>query len=94
MDMEMSDEEEEDGQISKFEEEEEKERALDKSKADDGPITVDDLMKARLTRDTLAKHWRKPWFEELIKGWSSGRCISLILTKWPLRCLGPLLLWL
>lgn len=70
--MEMSDDEEEDGQISKFDEEEEKERALDKSKSDDGPITVDDLMKAQLTRDILAKHWRKPWFEDLIKGLSSS----------------------
>lgn len=83
MDMEMSDEEEEDGQISKFDEEE-KERSPDKSKFDDGPLTVDDLMKARLTRDTLARHWRKPWFEELIKGLlHDSRVISLVLTHEP-----------
>ncbi|KAI0342517.1 plus-3-domain-containing protein [Trametopsis cervina] len=76
MDMEMSDEEEEDGQINKFDEEDEREnRLLGKTKVDDGPITVEDLMKVRLTRDTIARNWGKPWFEDLIQGaWVRYSC--------------------
>ncbi|KAI0787006.1 plus-3-domain-containing protein [Abortiporus biennis] len=69
MDMETSDEEEEDGQISKFEEQEEKERRLyNQTNPDDEPITMEDLNQVRLTRDMLAKHCMAPWFEDYVKG--------------------------
>ncbi len=69
MEMETSDDEAEDGQITKFEQEEEKERKLfGIAQPNDGPMTLDDLNKARLTRDSLAKHFLAPWFEEYVKG--------------------------
>jgi RNA polymerase-associated protein RTF1 len=69
MDMETSDEEEEDGQISKMEQEEEKERKLlNKQNPGDEPITLEDLNKCRLTRDMLAKNCMAPWFEDYVKG--------------------------
>ncbi|CCM01841.1 uncharacterized protein FIBRA_03911 [Fibroporia radiculosa] len=72
VDMEMSDDEEEDGQISKYEEQEEKDRRLydkfDKSKSDDEPATLEDLEKCQLSRDMLARFSMAPWFEEAVKG--------------------------
>lgn len=70
MDMETSSDEEEDGQISKYEEEEERERKLysKKSDPDDEPITLSDLGTCRLTRDMLAKYCMAPWFEDYVKG--------------------------
>ncbi|KAI6150019.1 hypothetical protein EDD17DRAFT_1201733 [Pisolithus thermaeus] len=70
MDMETSSGEEEDGQISKYEEEEERERKLysKKSDPDDEPITLSDLGTCRLTRDMLAKYCMAPWFEDYVKG--------------------------
>lgn len=69
MDMETDSEDEEDGQISKYEEEEEKDRKrFGKTEPDDEPITLDDLNKCRLTRTLLAKHCMAPWFEDFVKG--------------------------
>ena len=69
MEMETSDEEAEDGQITKFEQEEEKERKLlGVALPNDEPMTLDDLNKVRLTRDALAKHFLAPWFEDYVKG--------------------------
>ncbi|TFY72575.1 hypothetical protein EVG20_g443 [Dentipellis fragilis] len=69
MDMETSSGEEEDGQISKFEQEEEKElKLLGKAHPDDEKMTVEDLQKATLTRDLLSKHCLAPWFEDYVKG--------------------------
>lgn len=69
MDMETDSEDEEDGQISKFEEEEEKDRKrYGKSEPEEEPITLDDLNKCRLSRDLLVKYWMAPWFEEYVKG--------------------------
>ncbi|KAI6002167.1 hypothetical protein EDD15DRAFT_1591562 [Pisolithus albus] len=70
MDMETSSDEEEDGQISKYEEEEERERKLysKKSDPDDEPVTLSDLSTCRLTRDMLAKYCMAPWFEDYVKG--------------------------
>ena len=69
MEMETSDEEAEDGQITKFEQEEEKERKLlGMTVASDEPMTIADLNKVRLTRDALAKHFLAPWFEDYVKG--------------------------
>jgi len=71
MEMETDSEDEEDGQISKFEEEEEKDRKrYGKSEPDDEPITLEDLNKCRLTRTLLAKHCMAPWFEDYVKGMS------------------------
>jgi RNA polymerase-associated protein RTF1 len=72
MDMETSSDEEEDGQISKLEEEEEKDRKLyGKHNPEEEPITMLDLEKCRVTRDALAKHCMVPWFEDYVKGRSS-----------------------
>jgi hypothetical protein len=69
MDMETDSEDEEDGQISKYEEEDEKDRKrFGKSEPDDEPITLEDLNKCRLTRTLLAKHCMAPWFEDYVKG--------------------------
>ncbi|GBE89807.1 RNA polymerase-associated protein [Sparassis crispa] len=70
VDMEMSDEEEEEeGMISKYEELEEKERKMyDKHKSEDEVATIFDLEKCRLSRDMLAKQCMNPWFEEYVKG--------------------------
>ncbi|KAH9955438.1 hypothetical protein BC827DRAFT_1141450 [Russula dissimulans] len=68
MEMETADEEE-DGQITKVEQEEEKERKLlGMALPNDGPMTMEDLNKVRLTRDALAKHFLAPWFEDYVKG--------------------------
>ncbi|KAF8477775.1 plus-3-domain-containing protein [Russula ochroleuca] len=69
MEMETSDEEAEDGQITKFEQEEEKERKLlGMTVHNDEPMTITDLNKVRLTRDALAKHFLAPWFKDYVKG--------------------------
>ncbi|TFY83238.1 hypothetical protein EWM64_g776 [Hericium alpestre] len=69
MDMETDSENEEDGQISKYEQEEEKElKLLGKTHPDDEKITMEDLWHASLTRDKLAKHCLSPWFEDYVKG--------------------------
>ncbi|KAI6026028.1 hypothetical protein EDC04DRAFT_2721634 [Pisolithus marmoratus] len=70
MDMETSSGEEEDGQITKYEEEEERERKLYSKQTDpsDEPVTLSDLTTCRLTRDMLAKHCMAPWFEDYVKG--------------------------
>ena len=73
--MDISDEEEEDGQISRFEEEEERDRRLydrlhpEKEKfVEDDTITLEDLEKVRLSRDMVARLSATPWFEETVKG--------------------------
>ncbi|KAF8266895.1 hypothetical protein EI94DRAFT_1802384 [Lactarius quietus] len=69
MEMETSDDEAEDGQITKYEQEEEKERKIfGMAHPNDEPMTLEDLNKARLTRDSLAKHFWAPWFGEYVKG--------------------------
>ena len=76
MDMEISDEESEDGQITKYDEEEEKERKLleklnsghRKAEEDDRPVELADLEKCRLTRNMLDKYCTAPWFEEYVQG--------------------------
>ncbi|THH04540.1 hypothetical protein EW145_g5445 [Phellinidium pouzarii] len=69
MDMEMSSEDEEDGQISKLEQQEEREsRLLSMTKSDEEELTREDLEKCRLPRDNLVKYAKMPWFEEYAKG--------------------------
>ncbi|KAG1903725.1 uncharacterized protein F5891DRAFT_1017998 [Suillus fuscotomentosus] len=69
-DMDMSSGEEEDGQITRYEEEEEKDRKLFSRQPDpaDEPSSLEDLMGCRLTRDHLAKFCMAPWFEDYVKG--------------------------
>ena len=69
MEMETSDDEAEDGQITKLDQEEEKERKLlGKTTPNDEPMTIADLNKVRLTRDALAKHFLTPWFNDYVRG--------------------------
>ena len=65
----MSDEEDEEGQINKFDLEDEKDkRSLDRSKSNDGPISVEDLVNAQLTRDVIARLWGRPYFDKVLQG--------------------------
>ncbi len=67
--MEMSSEDEEDGQISKQEEREEwEQRVLNQAHPEEEPITMADLEKCRLGRDQLSKFCMAPWFEDYVKG--------------------------
>ncbi|EIW79650.1 plus-3-domain-containing protein [Coniophora puteana RWD-64-598 SS2] len=71
MDMETSSGEEEDGQISKFEEDDDMLRKFSRKSKDDNndePITRYDLMAIRVSRDMLARHCLAPWFEDYVKG--------------------------
>jgi RNA polymerase-associated protein RTF1 len=76
MDMEISDDESEDGQITKYEQEEEKDRKMFKKAPSpvDEPATMDVLEKCRLTRDMLAKHCMAPWFQDYVQ--------SMLLTRY------------
>ncbi|KAF8240544.1 plus-3-domain-containing protein [Tricholoma matsutake] len=69
MDMEISDDESEDGQISKYEQEEEKDRKLFKKAPSpvDEPVTMEVLEKCRLTRDMLARYCMAPWFQDYVQ---------------------------
>lgn len=65
VDMDMSDEEDEDGQITKYEEEDERvERRMRK----DEPITKELLQSCWLPRSRLEAHAMTPWFEDYAKG--------------------------
>jgi len=71
MDMETSSGEEEDGQISKFEEDDDMLRKFSRKSKDDNndePITLYELMAIRVSRDMLARHCLAPWFEDYVKG--------------------------
>lgn len=70
MDMEISDEESEDGQITKQDQEEEKERRLlgKTAEPDNTPSTLQHFESCRLSRDTLAKYCMAPWFQEYVRG--------------------------
>lgn len=93
MDMETDSDEEEDGQISKLEEQEERERKLygTTEPVVDETITLEDLRKCQINRDQLAKHYMTPWFEEFIKG--RGESLSLDISYIMLRHMGPILHW-
>ncbi|KAF8056914.1 hypothetical protein FPV67DRAFT_1529440, partial [Lyophyllum atratum] len=69
MDMEISDDESEDGQITKYEQEEEKDRKLFSKPVpvDDQPVGMEDLEKCRITRDSLAKYCMAPWFQDYVQ---------------------------
>lgn len=92
MDMDTSSGEEEDGQITKYEEEEERDRKLfaKQPNPDDEPITVVDLLSCRLTRDMLAKYCMAPWFEDYVKGKSDSTPIRNWLKAPHARRLGTL----
>lgn len=68
--MEISDDESEDGQITKTDQEEEKvDKLLSKASIpDDQPMGIKDLETCRLTRDMLAKYCLAPWFEDYVQG--------------------------
>ncbi len=72
MDMEVSDEDEEDGQFTKYDEEEERDRRLLSKLApapeEEHPITLEDLKSCRLTRVQITKYCMAPWFDEFVKG--------------------------
>ena len=70
MDMEMSDDEDEDGQISRFEQDEEREqRLLNKYQPEEMPFaTLRDIEKLRISRDSLCKQSKRTWFEDFARG--------------------------
>jgi RNA polymerase-associated protein RTF1 len=67
MDSEASDEE---AEITKSEqkEKERKRKPLGIAAHNDESITIADISKVRLTRDTLSKYFLVPWFNEYVKG--------------------------
>jgi len=79
-DMDISDSDSEDGQITKQEQEDErllslggfdshkKARLGTKEDAGDSACTRPDLDLCRLTRDAISKHCFKPWFQEYVTG--------------------------
>ncbi|KDR77150.1 hypothetical protein GALMADRAFT_246379 [Galerina marginata CBS 339.88] len=77
-DMDISDSESEDGQITKTEQEEERLLSLGsgydshrknrKEESAEVPCTMADLEGCRLTRDAIAKHCIKPWFQDYVSG--------------------------
>ncbi|EIN14535.1 plus-3-domain-containing protein [Punctularia strigosozonata HHB-11173 SS5] len=76
-DMEMSSSDDEDGQITKLDEAEERRRRFyrdygpskkKKEDDDDDELTRLDLAICRVTRDMIAKHCMAPWFEDWITG--------------------------
>jgi RNA polymerase-associated protein RTF1 len=83
--MDISDSESEDGQISKTEQEDERLLNLGssfdsphkkgKEEQAEVPCTLADLETCRLTRDTIAKHCIKPWFQDYITG---GWCFACL----------------
>ena len=92
MDMETASESEEDGQITK--EQEQQEKFFGKANPAEDPITVDDLNKCRLSRNLIAEHCMSPWFEEYVQGMlSSARMKSWPLCEFLSRGLGTLSLW-
>lgn len=95
MDMDTSSGEEEDGQITKYEEEEEKDRKLfsKQPNPDDEPINLEDLSSCRLTRDMLARYCMAPWFEDYVKGKSNSVPIHCQLKAPHARWLGTLPDW-
>lgn len=68
--MDMSEDDEEEGQVSKSEHEDEKGRHTG---SEDDTFDLEDLDKCRLTREVLVSNSAKPWFEELVRG--SYRCL-------------------
>ena len=66
----MSSEDEEDGQISKLEEEEEREARLlnlTKPHVEDESSNLQDFKNVQLLRDELVKAVSLPWFEDYVK---------------------------
>ena len=74
MEMETESEEEEDGQISKFEEQEERDRQLYGAQPAviDETVNCEDLSKCQITRTVLVKHYAAPWFADFCKGTGSN----------------------
>ncbi len=67
--MEVSDQDEEDGQFTEYDEEEEGDRRLlVPAPEEELPITLEDLKLCRLTRVQITKYYWAPWFAEFVKG--------------------------
>lgn len=71
MDMEISDDESEDGQITKDQQAEERERRLLKQisapPAEEEACSIADIERCRLSRDILLKHCWAPWFDDYVE---------------------------
>lgn len=80
----MSSEDEEDGQISRLEEQEEREArllSLNKQRSEDEPPVLRDFDFVRLSRSALVRCLGLPWFEEYAKG-DDG--LVLLASEWDL----------
>lgn len=67
--MEMSSEDEEDGQISRHQQEEEKDESPPKETEKDSSVaSVRDMENIRVSRDMLVQYAYMPWFEDFAKG--------------------------
>ena len=82
--MEMSSDEDEDGQISKQDQQDERTaRLLDLNKKDEDEALLVDFNRARLPRDALIKYHRRPWFPE----YARGKLVAVFLTGLCFMCL-------
>ena len=74
----MSDDDEEDGQISRLEQDEEREqRLLNKLQPDEDPLaSSDDIISCQLKRDDLVTYSNRKWFEDYVKGTISAIPLS------------------
>jgi RNA polymerase-associated protein RTF1 len=103
-DMDISDSESEDGQISKTDQEEERLMGLTggydaqrrtrpgaKDDAAEEPCSLAALEACRLTRDAIAKHHIKPWFQDYVTGGLCRFFVETVLTC--ARCLGEISHW-
>jgi hypothetical protein len=83
MDLETSDEE---AEVIKSEQEEKQRKPLGITVHNDNdePITISDVNKVRLTRDTLAKYFLAPWFKDYVKG-AASTVFSMPLLDDPLQ---------
>lgn len=92
MDMETSDEEDEDGQISKLEQEDEKHSKLFNKAppAQEEKLCRADLEKCRLTRSMISRNCLRPWFGDLLKG---NPNLILYSNSHLSRCMGAIPHW-
>ena len=102
--MDISDSESEDGQISKMEQEDERllnlgmgfdspnKRGRGGKEEAETPCTMKDLETCRLTRDAIAKHCIKPWFQDYVTGRPVFRETRAGL-KCGCRCMGEVSYW-
>lgn len=90
----MSSEEEEDGQISKVEQREIREiKPIPKVKTEEDEPDILDFESCRVSRDSVCKYSKFPWFEDFIKGSCDSFYCGNYIVNCVFRFLGPFPHW-